>query len=212
MSSMASSVTTRSRCDGLTWLFLPVRAYDLGASRKLTLRRSVRVSRSNTMLTVMSSQAARSTRARELTLTSPPPILARPMVAHHYQTLACTLDPISPENGLCPKKRFPLVAFCNLVHHHTLTLANIFPPAALRTRPRPARVTSLRTRRSGGDRRKLKHSRERRRQQCAANRIHLLEGGDRRSRRTPSPLNQDLVPNNTHSRKPHHHPRHLHCP
>lgn len=200
---MASSATIRSRCDGLTWLFLLVRAHDFGVSYNRTLQTGIHVLRLQTMLTTACPQTARSTHAKELTLISPPPILAQPIVAPHYRTLACTPDLSSPENDLCPKNLLLSVAFSNLAHHYILTLANMFPLVALPTRLRTALGTSLRTRRSGEDRRRQKHSRERRRQQRAVNRIHHLEGGDNRSQRTPSLLRPDRAPNDNHRRKPH---------
>ena|SRR5690242_10008988 len=212
MSSMALFATTRSRCDGLTWLFLLVRVHDSGVSYDCTLETGIHAPRLQTMLTAASPQTARSTHAKELTLISPPPILAQPIVAPHYRTLACTPDLSSPENDICPKNLFPSVACSNLVLHYILTLANMFPLVALPTQPQTALGTSLRTRRSGGDRRRQKHSRERKRQQRAVNRIHHLEGGDNRSRRTPSPLRLDRAPNDNHRRKPHHQQRHMRCP
>jgi len=137
---------------------------------------------------------AHSIRVSERTLTLRLRTLA--MDVPHHRTKPCTPGLSLTGNDRTHRKLFHMAAFCNPAHHRTPMPANTCPPAPP-TRPRSTLETSLRTRRSGGGQQKQKRNRELRRQQPAANLIHLLEEGDRRSPRTRNHRHrQDQVQSN----------------
>lgn len=142
---------------------------------------------------------APSIRASERTLTLRLRTLA--MDVPHHRTKACTPDLGLTENDRTHRKPLHLAAFCNPALHCIPMPANTCPPAP-HTRPRSTPERSPRTRRSGGDQQKQKRNREHKRQQHAANPIHLLEEGDSRSPRTRSHRHrQDQVQSNRDRRR-----------
>lgn len=159
-------------------------------------------------------QGARSTHAKEHTMTSPTRTLAQATAVLRYQTQTCTPDPTLLENDLC-RKLLRSVAFCSLARRLTHILLNILLLVAL---PMPRRSTSAspRTRRKEEGPPRQKHSKGLKRRQHVARYIRLREDRDNRSQRSPNlllqdALLQDAVLNNSSTRKPHRELRHRHC-
>lgn len=154
-------------------------------------------------------QGARSTHAKEHTMTSPTRTLAQATAVLRYQTQTCTPDPTLLENDLC-RKQLRSVAFCSLARRLTHILLNILLLVAL-PMLRQSTPASPRTRRKEGDPPRQKHSKGLKRRQHVARYIRLREDRDNRSQHSPNLLLQDAVLNNSSTRKPHHKLRHRHC-
>lgn len=198
MSSTASSASTKSRYDGMTWRSLLVCAHD--SCLRVVL---------NGLKAKSLYQGAHSTHAKEHTPTSPIPTLAQATAVLRYRTRICTPGPNYLESVLC-RNRLNLVAFYNHALRLTRILPNTFPQAAPRM-PHRSTLVNLRTRRKEGGRLRQKHSKGRKRRQHVARSTHLHEEGDHRSQRIPNRLLQDLAQNSGYKRTPHRKQRHRYC-